>query len=64
MKEESLMMINKYLQDHQLIVGIVVIADPGTVPINSRYHHSPTNTNPGPEIFEQMLLTGIVVCLG
>ena len=24
------------LQDHQLIVGIVVIADPGTVPINSR----------------------------
>ena len=23
-------------QEHQLIVGIVVIADPGTVPINSR----------------------------
>lgn len=27
---------NIVLEDHQLIVGIVVIADPGTVPINSR----------------------------
>jgi len=27
---------NAVLEDHQLIVGIVVIADPGTVPINSR----------------------------
>ena len=26
-----------FIQEHQLIVGIVVIADPGTVPINSRY---------------------------
>ena len=25
-----------FFQEHQLIVGIVVIADPGTVPINSR----------------------------
>jgi len=27
---------NVILEDHQLVVGIVVIADPGTVPINSR----------------------------
>merc|ERR1719189_1129350 len=27
---------NTVLEEHQLIVGIVVIADPGTVPINSR----------------------------
>ena len=26
----------KLFQEHQLVVGIVVIADPGTVPINSR----------------------------
>ena len=26
-----------FLQEHQLVVGIVVIADPGTVPINSRW---------------------------
>ena len=28
---------NIVLEEHQLVVGIVVIADPGTVPINSRY---------------------------
>ena len=27
---------NIVLEEHQLVVGIVVIADPGTVPINSR----------------------------
>ena len=27
---------NTVLEEHQLIVGIVVVADPGTVPINSR----------------------------
>jgi len=27
---------NVVLEEHQLVVGIVVIADPGTVPINSR----------------------------
>ena len=27
---------NTVLEEHHLIVGIVVIADPGTVPINSR----------------------------
>ena len=29
-------LIFSIFKDHQLIVGIVVIADPGTVPINSR----------------------------
>ncbi len=27
---------NTVLEEHHLVVGIVVVADPGTVPINSR----------------------------